>query len=435
MPVTMPSAGVVATSSSSLRRALWAATASPPYSTRLPSSSRSARLSLAVRCPRACRVATASGRAASSRRACRSRRRVRSARSVSRSGPSSTAAASSPTDEGSSRTSRSPAAVVAPGRDRTSVTVPETGAVTTCSIFIASTTRRGVPRATSSPAPTRTSRTVPVISPHTSPGAASSADAPASTVVSTPEDSIHPVVTCQPARSSWASSSRSRGRVVSTPSIEHSSAARRALSSAPARPPWLWVTTLATRESKAPSTREPSTRWVSTRTPGPLGQVRPVATPCAGRSAPSEPTRSAATRSSTADPRTAGGSARPRSPRVRPVASASWVRTRSTPVTSSVTGCSTCRRGLTSMKNQRVGSSASRRNSTVASPRYPRPTSSRTAASCRAARTSSGRSGAGATSTTFWKRRWRVQSRSPRWVTPPSPSAATCTSTWRARST
>ena len=30
-----------------------------------------------------------------------------------------------------------------------------------------------------------------------------------------------------------------------------------------------------------------STRWVSTRTPGPLGQVRPVATPCAGRSAPS----------------------------------------------------------------------------------------------------------------------------------------------------
>ena len=48
-----------------------------------------------------------------------------------------------------------------------------------------------------------------------------------------------------------------------------------------------------------------------------------------------------------------------------------------------------------------------------------------------ATRTSSGRPGAGASSTSFWWRRWSEQSRSPRNTTSPRPSARTWASTWR----
>ena len=51
MPPTRPSAGVRAISSSRERRCSWAANSSGPYSTKLPSSSRSARFSRAVRRP------------------------------------------------------------------------------------------------------------------------------------------------------------------------------------------------------------------------------------------------------------------------------------------------------------------------------------------------------------------------------------------------
>ena len=49
--------------------------------------------------------------------------------------------------------------------------------------------------------------------------------------------------------------------------------------------------------------------------------------------------------------------------------------------------------------------------------------------------TSAARSGAGASSTTFWCRRWIEQSRSPSTTTVPCVSPTICTSTWRPRST
>ena len=52
--------------------------------------------------------------------------------------------------------------------------------------------------------------------------------------------------------------------------------------------------------------------------------------------------------------------------------------------------------------------------------------------SARAARAST--AGDGVSSTSFWWRRWIVQSRSPRWTTLPCASARTCTSTWRGSS-
>ena len=54
-----------------------------------------------------------------------------------------------------------------------------------------------------------------------------------------------------------------------------------------------------------------------------------------------------------------------------------------------------------------------------------RPMRSRSAAST---------AGDGVSSTSFWWRRWMVQSRSPRWITFPCASASTCTSTWRGSS-
>ena len=123
-PPTRPSAGVRAISSSRVRRCSCAANSSGPYSTKVPSSSRSARFSRAVRRPRSWRRATASrarrveaDRVALAHRRAGPRARRRSARlgarrarrlapprrrlSVSSSWPSSTASptatASSPT--------------------------------------------------------------------------------------------------------------------------------------------------------------------------------------------------------------------------------------------------------------------------------------------------------------------------------------------------
>ena len=65
MPAIRPSAGVLATRSSVLRRARWAAMTSAPYSSKLPGSHRSSMFSRAVRRPPACRRSVASGRPAS----------------------------------------------------------------------------------------------------------------------------------------------------------------------------------------------------------------------------------------------------------------------------------------------------------------------------------------------------------------------------------
>ena len=68
------------------------------------------------------------------------------------------------------------------------------------------------------------------------------------------------------------------------------------------------------------------------------------------------------------------------------------------------------------------------RNSTVARPRYGTAAIRAVAAACSRARTSSSSQGAGAISTSFWRRRCTEQSRSPRASTVPAASAATCTS-------
>src|SRR5258708_7270957 len=80
-----------------------------------------------------------------------------------------------------------------------------------------------------------------------------------------------------------------------------------------------------------------------------------------------------------------------------PWATRIWLFTRSTPVTTSVTVCSTWMRGFTSMKKNSSRSRSSR-NSTVPALKYPAPLQRRTAASQIALRSSSGRSMLGAIS-------------------------------------
>ena len=92
---TSPSAGVRSISSCLARRRSWAAKISGPYSTNVPSSTRSSRFSRAVRWPRSWRLATASGRAASRPSAWRSRTASRSSRSRRRDRPASSARAPS----------------------------------------------------------------------------------------------------------------------------------------------------------------------------------------------------------------------------------------------------------------------------------------------------------------------------------------------------
>ncbi len=71
-------------------------------------------------------------------------------------------------------------------------------------------------------------------------------------------------------------------------------------------------------------------------------------------------------------------------------------------MTSSVTGCSTCRRVFISMNQNDVGSSAGTRNSTVPTPTYPTDRATSHAASPSRARVASSSAGEGASSTTFW---------------------------------
>ena len=169
IPVTMPSAGVLRIRSSSLRRLRWAATASAPYSMKLPSSHRSAMFSRAVRWPNAWRLATASGRLASNVNAWRSTTRCRSARRVAGAGsdggclgnPSGPAFLifSAPSQRESVVTrseirSNSPSFTVSPAAKRSSVTRPSSVARTSCSIFMASRITSTSPVRTVSPGAT-----------------------------------------------------------------------------------------------------------------------------------------------------------------------------------------------------------------------------------------------------------------------------------------
>ncbi len=102
--------------------------------------------------------------------------------------------------------------------------------------------------------------------------------------------------------------------------------------------------TFAIIESKSAGMVSPSATPVSTRMPGPAGNSRRVIRPGAG--AKSRSGSSALSRASTAWPRSVGRSPASGMPRATWICSA----TRSVPVTSSVIGCSTCRRVLTSRK-------------------------------------------------------------------------------------
>ena len=120
--------------------------------------------------------------------------------------------------------------------------------------------------------------------------------------------------------------------------------------------------TFAIMESYCGGMTSPVATPVSTRMPGPAGSTRwrmapgAGAKPCSGSSA--------VRRASMAWPDEGGvtGSTPPSepstSPSAPPMATCSWSLTMSTPVTASVTGCSTCSRVLTSMNDRtsRAGS-------------------------------------------------------------------------------
>ena len=161
MPVTKPSAGVLAIRSSSLRRLRCAATASAPYSRNEPSSQRSAIFSRAVRRPRAWRLATASGRCASSVGSCRPVTRFRSGRwprgACAPGFPSAraTSAASMPAPAPAfTCVNNAPASTRSPGAKNISPRYPSTSARTSCSIFMASRTTRRSPARTAAPGST-----------------------------------------------------------------------------------------------------------------------------------------------------------------------------------------------------------------------------------------------------------------------------------------
>ncbi len=183
--------------------------------------------------------------------------------------------------------------------------------------------------------------------------------------------------------------------------------------------------TFAIMESKSGGTRSPSRTPASTRIPVPAGKVSFASRPGAGVNPFSG--SSAHSRASTACPRTAGGTPVSRPPR----ATCSCSFTRSSPVVTSVTGCSTCNRVLTSMNRYRPVS-GSTRNSTVPALRYPAAVATRTAASLIACSAAGSSTVDADSSSTFWCRRCSVQSRTPTAHTVPYPSAITWTSTWRA---
>ncbi|CPU67575.1 Uncharacterised protein [Mycobacteroides abscessus] len=175
----------------------------------------------------------------------------------------------------------------------------------------------------------------------------------------------------------------------------------------------------------------PSTTPESTRTPGPDGKRRRVMRPGAGRklAAGSSPLM----RNSIEWPRTCVEVY----PSGSPAAMRSCSRTRSMPVTSSETGCSTCRRVLTSRKE--MVPSAPTRNSHVPAPTYPASRRIASDALYSSASCAALRNGAGASSTSFWWRRWSEQSRVDTTTTVPCSSArhwvSTCRGVSRYRST
>ena len=115
-----------------------------------------------------------------------------------------------------------------------------------------------------------------------------------------------------------------------------------------------------------------------------------------------------------------------------PAATRNCSATRSSPVVHSVTGCSTCSRVFISRKKNRplvVGQELDGAGADVADRRRRRPRPPRSSRSRSPAMRST--SGDGASSMTFWCRRWIEHSRSPIAQTVPCASASTCTSMCR----
>ena len=174
---------------------------------------------------------------------------------------------------------------------------------------------------------------------------------------------IQPV--CTPSRSvavnaGEMTTARWNGNTVGRPVISNSAKARRARRRACCRSAPVTIS-LASRESNWPGTMPPALTPESTRMPGPVGTVNVATVPGQGRKP--RPTSSALIRNSKECPRGVGSASTGSGP---PDAIWSWASTRSTPLVSSVIGCSTCSRVLTS-RNEIVPSCA-RRYSTVPAP-------------------------------------------------------------------
>ena len=137
--------------------------------------------------------------------------------------------------------------------------------------------------------------------------------------------------------------------LVATPRIRNSSTARRALRTASSnvRPRQVSLASIESKwaETSAPVYVVPPSR----RTPPPPGERYVVIRPVSGRNPLAG--SSVVIRHWSAAPRSSIASwSRPRSASVSPLAIRSWLCTRSTAVTSSVTVCSTWIRGFISMK-------------------------------------------------------------------------------------
>ena len=113
-----------------------------------------------------------------------------------------------------------------------------------------------------------------------------------------------------------------------------------------------------------------------------------------------------------------------------PAAIRSWSRTRSRPVMASVTGCSTWMRALTSRnQNSSLEEELDRAGADVVDGR-----ATARAASPSRRRRAGPTAGDGASSTSFWWRRWTEHSRSNSWAMRPPASARSWTSTCRGAS-
>ena len=138
----------------------------------------------------------------------------------------------------------------------------------------------------------------------------------------------------------------------------------------------------------------PPLKPASTRTPGPVGIAQSVMRPGAGRK--ERPGSSPLILNSIECPRISGSS----KPSASPSAILNCSRTKSSPVTSSLTGCSTCKRVFTS-RNEIVPSRPIR-NSHVPAPMYPASFMIALLERYNSSFCAAVKNGAGASSTNFW---------------------------------